>query len=69
MFVAHETDQLQGFKMVDVIRAGMTRLGMHARVFKRLSEQMASMSAKLRELIEEELAACMPHRKRPKLNQ
>ena len=69
MFVAHETDQLQGFKRVDVIRAGMTRLGTHARVFKHLSEQMAAMSAKLQELIEEELAACMPHRKIPRLNQ
>ena len=47
----------------------MTRLGTHARVFKHLSEQMAAMSAKLQELIEEELAACMPHRKIPRLNQ
>jgi hypothetical protein len=65
--LAHEADHLQGFKRVDVIRAGVASLGTQARVLKGMSEQMAAMSAKLQELQdEEELAMRMVGRKRPR---
>jgi hypothetical protein len=68
--IAHDTDHLQGSKRVDVIRAGVTSLGTHARVLKDMSEQMTAISAKLQELQEEEeLALRMVGRKRPRRDQ
>ena len=67
--LAHEGGQRLGFKRSNASRHGEESLGTHARILKEMSEVMADVSAKLQELHDEELSACMPPRKRSRLDQ